>query len=183
MEKTLGSLADKLEPIFKGLPALPKNAKEWFVKAWPYIAFIFGIIQVFAAWGLWRSGHVVNQFADYANRISQMYGGDQVVNSLGVFYWVALVVILVDAAIMFAAYPGLKAKKINGWNMLFLAACINLVYGVVVVFDSTYGGFSKLFSTLIGSAIGFYLLFQVREYYLGKKVVAEKKEVVSKEEK
>ena len=46
METLLGKLENVLSPLFKGLPSLPKNAKEWFVKAWPILALIFRYITI-----------------------------------------------------------------------------------------------------------------------------------------
>ena len=171
MSEMLNDLAKKLEPLFKGLPPLPKGAKEWLVKAWPILALIFGVLQLLAVWGLWQSGHLVNSLATYTNTLSHIYGTGVVVNNLGVFYWISLIVLAVDAVILLLAYPGLKARSISGWNMLFLAAIVNVVYGIVSAFDSGYGNFGNLIFSLIGAAIAFYFLFQIRSYYVGKKEV------------
>jgi hypothetical protein len=173
MKDAVDGLAKKLEPIFKGLPPLPKNAKDWFVKYWPILALVFGVLQLVAAWSLWHTGHLVNQFADYANTISQVYGTGAVVHHLGLFYWLSLITLVLSAVILLAAYPGLKAKRKDGWNMLFLGTMVNFVYGVVVLFDTNYGGFGKLVSSLIGTAISLYFLYQVRSYYVKGEQKAE----------
>ena len=73
--------------------------------------------------------------------------------------------LVVSAAIMLLAFSPLRAHLKRGWDLLLLGALVNLVYGIVMAFDRSYGGFSSLVSALIGSAIGLYFLFQVREYY------------------
>lgn len=67
-----------------------------------------------------------------------------------------------------------------GWDLLFIASIINLVYGIVVLFTD-YGSIANLFWSIVGTAIGWYFLFQIREYYLGKKPVEAKKEEKVKE--
>jgi hypothetical protein len=141
---------------------------DWFAKAWPILALILGILQLLAAWSLWHLGHLVNSLVTYTNALSRVYGTGVTVNNLGFFYWAGLIVLVVDAVILLIAYPGLKARTMAGWNMLFLASVVNVLYGIFSVFDSVYGGVGKLILTLIGSAIAFYLLFQIRPYYANK---------------
>ncbi len=66
--------------------------------------------------------------------------------------------------IYIAAFPGTKARKKSGWDLLFYALLINVVYGIVVAFTD-YGGFGSLIGSLVGSAIGAYFLFQIRVSY------------------
>ena len=174
MNDSLTKTADKLEPLFKDLPELPKNGREWLVKAWPVLALIFGILQLLAAWGLWHAGHLVNSLVNYSNAISHAYGSGVVVNHLGIFYWLGLIMLVVDGIVFLLAYPGLKARSEAGWNLIFLSALLNLIYGLFTAFDSSYGGIGKFIMTIIGSAIGFYFIYQVRSYYL-KKAPSKKK--------
>jgi hypothetical protein len=169
MESTLNSIDKMLAPLFKDLPPLPKGAKDWFVNAWPILALIFGVLQLLAAWGLWHLGHVVNAVANYTNTYAQLYGTGTTVNGLGFFYWVGLIVLIVDGLILLLAYSGLKARSKRGWNMLFLAALVNLAYGVLLALDNVYGGFGRLIWALVTSAIVFYFIYQVRSYYVGSR--------------
>ena len=72
-----------------------------------------------------------------------------------------------------AAFPALNVHKKSGWNLLFLVSFINIVYGVVIMFTN-YGGVGNLIGSIIGTFIGWYFLFQIRDYYLGKKAVEAK---------
>ena len=168
MGVSINKLEKMLEPVYKALPPLPKNVNDWFAKAWPILTLIVGILQLLAACSLWHVGHVVNSLVTYTNALANMYGTAATVNHLGFFYWLSLIFLAIDGIIFIIAYPGLKARRKAGWDMLFLGAVVNVVYGIVSVFDNTYGGIGKLVLTLIGSAVGFYFLFQVRSYYVGK---------------
>jgi len=123
---------------------------------------VFGILQIFAVFALWNLGHAVTAYLSVATA----YGMTSA-PTLGFFYYVGLAALAVDAIILLVAYAPLKARSKKGWDLLFLGSLINLLYGVVMLFDGAYGGFDKLLGALLGSAIAFYFLFQVRDYYTG----------------
>ena len=52
------------------------------------------------------------------------------------------------------------------WLWLFYATIVNIVYGFILMFTD-YSGVGSFIGTLIGSALGFYFLFQIRDRYLG----------------
>lgn len=111
-----------------------------------------------------------NQRMDnYANQLSMAAGNGPVTTSLGLFYYLGLASLLIDGVLLLMAYNPLRAHSKKGWNLLFLAALVNLVYGIIFAFDNNYGNMGNLVSALIGSAIAFYFLFQVRDYYTGAK--------------
>ncbi len=157
---------DKLEDVFKGLPPMPENAKESLVKAWPWIALIFGVLQLLAAWGLWGLTRFVGGIYDYANTVSLYTTGqpagptsfDKSVIYLGI------AVLAVDAVILLMAYPELVNRSRRGWDLLFIGSLLNVAYSVVTIFIDSRGVGSFIMS-LLGSAIGFYLLFQVKSKY------------------
>lgn len=152
--------------MFKGAPALPDNAKKSLVDAWPWIALVFGILQLLAAWGLWGITRFVDRINDATNSLSLYYTGRSAGLSAmdkNVIY-LALIVLLVDAVILLLAFPELKKRTKKGWDLLFLGSLINVVYAVVSVFIHNRGVSSFIFS-MISSIIGFYLLFQVKDKY------------------
>jgi hypothetical protein len=165
MNPLLVQFEKMLQPLFKSFPPLPPHSREGLAKVWPVLALVFGIIQLLTAFSLWRLGHSVDHFVDYANQIARTYGTGPVVHHLGLFYWLALLSLFADAVILLMAYPHLKARRRRGWDLLFLGATLNLLYGLFSAFDSYYGGASKFVATIVGSGIAFYLLFQVRELY------------------
>jgi hypothetical protein len=66
--------------------------------------------------------------------------------------------------ILLMAYPHLVKRARRGWDLLFLGSLLNVVYSLVSVFIDGRG-FSNFLLSLVGSAIGFYLLFQIKDRY------------------
>ncbi len=158
------------EALVKNAPVkLPNNAKKSLVQWFPWIAVILGVLQLWAVLSLWRLGHLANDLINYANSISAAYGQGQVSVELGLFYWLSLGLLAVTGVLMVAAFPGLKAKEKRGWNMLFYASLINFFYGIARLFTDVGAGFASLVWAAVGTVIGLYFLFQVREYYTGAK--------------
>jgi hypothetical protein len=165
----LKSLEKSLDGIFdKNAPQLPDNAKKIIVQYLPYLNLVFGVLALLAAWGLYDAAHTVNNLVDYANSLSAAYGGEKIATShLTFMVWLAIATLAVEAVLYIAAFPGTKARKKSGWDLLFYALLINVVYGIVAAFTD-YGGAGRLIGSLIGSAVGTYFLFQIRGSYTAK---------------
>lgn len=164
----LQTVEKQVGDLFKGLPPLPKKSKESLANAFPWIALIFGIVQLMAAYGLWHLARTVERFNDIANTYSAYFTGESVGLSATdrAIIYIGIALLVVDAVILLMAYPHLKTRSRRGWDLLFLGAVINVVYAVVTLFVSGQHAGDFIFS-LLGSAVGFYLLFQVRELYKG----------------
>jgi hypothetical protein len=126
---------------------LPDGAKE-IVKYGPWIAVVLlalGLPVLLAALGI---GTLLMPFAGvgYAAGFTYM-----------------TVLVLVELALDIAALPGLFARKISGWKLIFYARLIaivsNLVTGLVV-------------SALVGGLISLYILFQIRTMYQGAEPIS-----------
>lgn len=156
-------LENKIGQFFKGLPPLPESSRESLVGVWPWIALLFGVVQVVAAWALWNLIQV-------ADRVGMLYGSFYAKYPAAIsdtdrfIIYIGIVVLLVDAAILFLAYPELKRRKRRGWSLLLLGVLLNVVYSVVSLFIARRGAGSFIFS-LLGSAVGFYLLYQIKDKY------------------
>jgi hypothetical protein len=174
MEKIVKPLEQALLPFFKGLPALPENGRKTLVKIWPILALVFGIIQLWSAYSLWNLGHTANQLVNYVNEMSIAAGNGMVTPQLGFFYYLGLVVMIAGGIILLMAAKPLSERTKFGWDLLLLGSALNLAYGIVMLFDTYYGGFGNLLSTVIASGIAFYLLFQVRDHYTGAKAASTK---------
>ena len=166
------SLETALDDVFvKKAPALPDGGKKALVQYLPYINLVFGVLALFAAFGLYQAARTVNSAVDYINNLSAAYGGDKVsTQDLTVTVWLAVIILVIEAALYIAAFPATRDRKKSGWDLMFYALLINLVYGVIAAFTD-YGGVGRLFGALIGSAIGGYLLFQIRASYFGTRAV------------
>jgi hypothetical protein len=165
----LQSLETSLDDIFvKNAPALPANIKKIIVEYLHYINLIVGVLTLLVAWGLYNAANTVNSVVNSFNNLSVAYGGTKIATShFTATVWAAIAVLAIEAVIYIAAFPGTRDRKKSGWDLLFYALLINIVYGIVAVFTD-YGGVGRLVGSLIGSAIGFYFLFQIRASYTGK---------------
>ncbi|MEI6237764.1 MAG: hypothetical protein WCP03_04155 [Candidatus Saccharibacteria bacterium] len=173
----LDTLETALVGVSKQLPQIPKNAKKIIADIAPWITLAGGLLFLLLAWFAYEGARTASSVADWANQINAIYGtGTKIVtNNLTASLWITLLILAVEAILMFVAFPALRKFKKSGWNMLFIISIVNIAYGIVTLF--TYnGGIFSLFSSIIGTAIGWYLLFQVREIYLGKKTAPAKVE-------
>lgn len=162
VRKAEASLGD----LFKSLPALPAEWKEFLVKIVPWLALIGGIVQLGAAWSLYTWASSANSFINYTNELSRAMGGETVASGFSVFVYASLIILAIEAVLMLVAVPKLLNRQKSGWDLLFLAGLVSLLYAVVSLFMDYRGGFGGLFGALVSSAIGFYILFQIREKYL-----------------
>lgn len=161
----------KLETImaewYSKTPKMSESARKGFAGALWWLALIFGVLQLWAAWALWRLSDYIeplNRAADYVN---EYFGRTVVDNSLNFFFYAAVVVVAIDAVILLLAVPGLKAYKKIGWNLLFYSLLLNVVYGFVRMFSDVGGGlWAFLWGLLISAVVG-YFLFQVRDNFKG----------------
>lgn len=147
MAKESKGLIDTMEEFFKKAPAIPANGRETLVKFTPWIALIFGILGILG--GVAGLG-LLTVFAPFA-----VLSGASGVNSYGGGF-IAAAVLIVGSVLLLLAYPGTKARKFSGWNMLFWSQMVHLVGSLLS--GSIVGG-------IIGALIGFYLLFQIKSYY------------------
>lgn len=166
----LAQLEKSLEGIFiKSAPKLPEGGKTMIVAWLPWLALVGGLCTLLAAWWVWDWAHVASNLADYANTLSRSLGGGDVVGDrLTAGIWLGLIVLVVQAVIYLAAFPAVKARQKRGWDLLLLGLLVNVLYGVVVLFTD-YGGFGTFLGSLLGSVIGLWLLFQIRDKYHGSR--------------
>jgi hypothetical protein len=179
---TLQPLETNLEEIFtKKVPTLPVSGRRATVQYLPWIALVLSILSAYTAWVLWHWAHYSNALLNYANSISVAYGGPPIAyHRMGLGIWLGIAVLLVEAYLYLAAFPAVRDRQKTGWDYLFYTALLNVAYGVVTLF-SDYGSLGNLFGTVIGSAIGLYLLFQIRPNYLQPVVLPAKKNVSHKD--
>jgi hypothetical protein len=160
LETALDDTLNKKAP-FK----IPENGRKSLARAMWWLALIFGVLQLWAAWAFWNAAHVVNRLADSVNSFSALYGGEKISTSLGFFFYLSLVVLLVSAVLVLLATPHLKDMRKAGWNLVFYSLLVNVAYGVVVLF-ADYGGFGNFIWAMLSSLVGAYLLFQIRDQFM-----------------
>ncbi len=139
---------NKLESILdlyfgKKAPAIPIGIKKFLVAIIPWftlVGIIMGAIGLLALLGI--TG-IALPFA--------FVGLD-----LGFNYIAANVYSVITLVIQIMAVQGLFKRQRKAWKLLYYMVLINAAY-MVVVFN--LGGL------IIGSLLGFYVLFQIKEYY------------------
>lgn len=141
---TMQGWMDKMEDWFMKLPELPKSATDVLVRITPWIALIFGVLGVLGSLAGLGILTALSPFVMMGNGI----GGTA--TSL-----LTALLSLVSSALLLAAFPGTKAHKLQGWNMLFWSEVVSTLSSVLLI--SLTG--------VIGAFIGFYLLYQIKRYY------------------
>lgn len=159
LEKALDDLFHKTIKL-----ELPENVKKWIADNSWWIVLVGGVLSVFSAYSLWQAATVANSLVDYANQLSAYAGVAPTTQGLGVVTYLALAGVLLQAVLMLLAFQKLKEHKKAGWNLVFYSSYITLAVGVIYVFSSLYG-VASLISSLVGTFIGWFFLFQVRKYF------------------
>lgn len=177
MAKQLAQLETKMSEVFVGkAPALPAGGKKFIVEVAPWLALLGGVFSLLAGLSLWRWAHVANNAINYVNNLCDAYAVNagacaNISNSRLTFWiWLAIAVLVVEGVLYLLAFPGLRDRKKQGWNYIFYGGLVNVVYAVVSLFTD-YNAVGGFIGSLIGAAIGFWLLFQVRSAYTGKGAV------------
>jgi hypothetical protein len=123
-------------------PALPVKAKEVIVKIAPWLSLVMVVLAAPAVLALIGFGGYVGRYA--------MYGAYS-----GSWYWIFAAATIV---LNILALPGLFKPSKSGWMFSFYAVLVGGVQNIVMM---------NLGELIIGLAIGFYILFQIKSYYFG----------------
>lgn len=146
--KQVLSAVSQLETLIDGYvkkaPSLPDNVKEILVKLAPYFTILGIVLSVPAVLALIGISAVVTPLV--------MYTG----TGWGFRSVVSIIVIILMLVLEIMAVPGLFARKRTAWNLLFYISLINVVSTLLSM---------NVFGLIIGTAIEWYFLFQVRDRY------------------
>lgn len=162
------ALENKLDDMLvKNAPyKLPENFKKGLVSAMPWLALLGGILSLLGAWGLYQLVSWASSWMGVANDLSMNYGYyTGYTASFGPLLWLSLALLVVEAVVSFMAFSPLKDKKKRGWDLMFWLALLNVAYAVVYLIAAP--NIMQFVFSLLGSALGLYLLFQIRSYYGG----------------
>ncbi|MEQ1910197.1 MAG: chromate transporter [Vicinamibacterales bacterium] len=137
-----GLIATLDEYLVKKAPfQIPEGGKEFIVRFGPWISLVLLLLTLpllLVALGL---GAMVAPFAGV---------------SYGAGFGVVAILALVQIVMFAMALPGLFARKMSGWTMLFYAELVGFLSSIVS---------GSIISGIIGTLIGLYILFQVRTKY------------------
>jgi hypothetical protein len=119
---------------------IPEGGRELIVKFGPWITIVILILTLPAVLFVLGIGTFFLPFAGFA------------APGLGI----ALVTLVIQFGLMIAALPGLFARKMSGWRLVFYSELFSIV-------TSLLGG--SILGALVGGLIGLYIIFQVRTKY------------------
>ena len=120
---------------------IPDAGREWIVKFGPWITLVLLILTLpllLVALGI--------------GTLFIPFGGPGYATGFGVL----TLVLIVQIGLMVAALPGLFARKMAGWRLVFYSQLVGIAYSVLS--GSIVGG-------LLFGLISLYILFQVRSLY------------------
>jgi len=120
---------------------IPHGGREWIVKFGPWITVVLLILTL-----------PILLFALGLGAIFIPFGGIGYASGFGVL----TLFVIAEVGLMIAALPGLFARKMAGWQLLFYSQLVNIAYNVLS---------GHVVSALLGGLIGLYILFQVRPLY------------------
>ena len=143
LKNILVQLEEKLVEISKKLPQLPDGLLEFSVKYGPYLMIVGLVIGIF---GLLTTFGLMAAFSPLAVT-SYNYGSR--FSLYGLFGLASMVLTAI-------AIPGLLKRAKSAWNLMFYSSLITTISYLV---DMNLG------SLVIGTALNWYFLFQIRKFY------------------
>jgi hypothetical protein len=155
LDTQLAPLLKFLDGYYAKAPALPKGGRDFLVTAAPWLALIGGLLSFWAAWGVYQAMTWVSAIAN--NPFYQAYAPKA--TGFTVTFILSMVVLLALGVLYLLAFLPLKAKNVKGWNLILYGMLLNLVDGVVML------NVGSILGAVIGFAIGYYFLYQVKSYY------------------
>jgi hypothetical protein len=120
---------------------IPDTAKEWLVQYGPWITIALLVITLPVLLALLGLGTALMPF-----------GGLGYATGFGYL----AITILIELGLTVASLPGLFARKMSGWTLLFYARIVGAVSTLLA---------GDLIAALVGALISLYILFQVRGLY------------------
>jgi hypothetical protein len=121
---------------------IPDGGREWIVKFGPWITVVLLVLMLPPLLFVLGVGATLVPFAGTGYATGFTYH---------------VVVLIVQLALTVMALPGLFARKMTGWKLLFYAQIVS-VAGALLNY--------AFVGAIIGGLISFYVLFQVRAKYV-----------------
>jgi len=120
---------------------IPNNAKAWIVQYGPWITVVLLVLAAPPLLIVLGLGAALMPFGGIGYATGFTY---------------LTIVLLVQLGLMVMALPGLFARKMAGWQLLFYAQIASIVFSLLS---------GSLVGAVVGGVISMYLLFQVRPLY------------------
>ncbi len=120
---------------------IPENGKEWIVKYGPWITIVLLILSLPPLLLVLGLGAALVPFGGVGYATGFTY---------------LTIVLLAELGLMVAALPGLFARKMSGWRLLFYAQIASFLFSLLS---------GAILGAILGAVIAMYILFQVRARY------------------
>ncbi len=148
----VNQLTKTLDGYYTKSPVLPSNVKEILVSVAPWVTLIAGVFALLSGLSLFG-------LLGLATSVAGPYMAAAGVGGFAVTAILSLLVLLVTGVIYLFAFSPLKGRKVKGWNYMLYAMLLYVLSAVVRlnVFDVIW--------SLVGFAVGYYFLYQVKSYY------------------
>lgn len=151
-KKHVSALESTLASFFAKTPHLPHNIVEILVMIAPWLALLFGVLGLLALFPMLM-------LIPMASFSAPMMGAVAAYGSYPMMI-VAVAAGIVSTVLNLLAFRPLLKQLKKGWNLLFYSTLLS----TVVTIAQIAFGFSGALS-IIGSLIGLWLLFEVRNVY------------------
>lgn len=135
---------------------LPKSVQDVLVQFGPWITLIIAIVSVPAVLAIFGFGAMVS------------YYGALVGVTYNPMHYIAIAVLVVQIVMMLLAVSPLLKRERKGWQLLFYSSTISVAYSLFDSLGSGYFAIVGLIWGLIGAAISYYVIFQIRAHYKAK---------------
>jgi hypothetical protein len=120
---------------------IPDNAKEWIVQWGPWITVVLLVLALPPLLVVLGIGAAIMPFGGIGYATGFTY---------------LTIVLIAQLGLTVAALPGLFARKMAGWQLLFYAQILSFAFSLLS---------GRLVGAILGALISMYLLFQVRPLY------------------
>ena len=151
-KKHVSAIESSLASLFAKTPHLPQNIVEILVTIAPWLALLFGVLGVLALLPML----MIIPMASFS---APMMG------AVATYGWYPMMIVgffagIVSSALNLLAFRPLLKRLKKGWNFLFYSTLLSVVVTLVQIVFGSSGVFS-----IVGSLIGLWLLFEVRNMY------------------
>lgn len=120
---------------------IPDGGREAIVKYGPWIVVVLLVLSLPALLVILGIGTLAVPFAGVGYATG---------------FGLAAIGLCVQLGLEVVALPGLFARKMSGWTLMFYAQCVGILTSLVS---------GAIIAAILGVLIGFYILFQVRGLY------------------
>jgi len=157
-------IIDQVGSAFKSLPHLPSGVVDVLVKIAPYFALLGGVVGIIF-------GPVIGVIGGLASilTLSPLLMISTLANA---------VIMIVQSILLLLAFSPLKNRQMKGWIFLFWSQVMSIA---LMVLSLLLGHAGSIVGSILGLAIGMYILFETRDSYNGviSKVAEQVKDAAS----